>query len=705
MPTILGQIHDMCVAEALEIALAQCTDTGRASGNSLARIADIGDAARGNILAFTQADTNIGVAHDLTLGARRHAPTTLAESLQTAAHAPTCCGQKSGTRTLCRGCTNAAGLNPRARALQRVGLTGMISGRATTIWATWNTFTCVPCHSVRSGGFLPTKTSRAVRGEMNDRLGHFVVITIGLCIGLGAILSTAFRTNISANWDANRCDPYVVPMAGFFKPSTDPRTAAQFAKDNWSFCQKEYVQDAIRTAAAVPKELAEAEAATVGVVQDIASVFADIFADLWKFCYEAYSTFMDRMKGASKLFHNFMINLHSIVGRLQAATLSIVYGLIALITAFVSSVQLVLIVAIVIIGILIALQIILFFILLPISGLIITMTAVISVVVVAIATAISAAMVAELFTPGACFVTGTPVIMHDGTTRPIDQIKIGDALGGGARVTATHRFRTADTVYDIDGIGVTGDHLVVNPSNLKELIPVHRHPDSKPIPVSWTNWMHGGRDLWCLTTTNRRIPCKGATTGAILFADWEEIPEGDDDKLAAWFRSVWTTLNGRESIARKPMAHVLDAEAGLSPDCRVAIPNWLGGVTWRPIRDIRVGDRVFDETGRTTAVVGKVRIEGDMTTDAVELRTESGGVQFVSPALWVHHETIWQPAAFFAKRVDVHFVALEHLYTASGSFMIESGHRVRDASDVGLGGLRPIVEDVVLELAQNTYTI
>lgn len=540
---------------------------------------------------------------------------------------------------------------------------------------------------------------------MNGGIGQFIVVTIGLCIGLGAILSTAFRANISANWEASRCDPYVVPMAGFFKPSTDPRTASQFAKDNWSFCQKEYVQNALRAAAAVPKELADAEAATVGVVQDIASVFADIFADIWKFCYEAYSTFMDNMRGAAKLFHNFMINLHSIVGRLQAAALSIVYGLIAMITAYVSSVQLVLIVAIVIIGILIALQIILFFILLPISGLIITMTAVISVVVVAIATAIAAAMVAELFTPGACFVTGTPVIMHDGTTRPIESIKVGDVLGAGARVTATHRFWTADTVYDIDGIGVTGDHLVVDSNDPKQLIPVRKCPDSTPVAVSWNNWIRGGRDLWCLTTTTRRIPCNGATRGAILFADWEEIPDGDTNKLAVWFRTVWTTLNGASSHPKRAPPRVLDAEAGLSPECRVAVPNWLGGVAWRPIRDIRVGDHVFDSTGITTTVVGKVHMEGDMESDAVELGTDGVGVQFVSPALWVYYADTWQPAAFFAKRTDVHFVALEHLYTASGSFMIEGGYRIRDASDVGLGGLRSIVETVVLESAQNTYTI
>ena len=139
-------------------------------------------------------------------------------------------------------------------------------------------------------------------------LTQFITITIVLSVGLGAVIGAAFRVNVAANWEEQRCDPYVLPIAGFFKPSTDPRTAAQFATDNWRFCQKEYIQNALRVAASVPQDIANAEAATVGLTQDIASTVADVFFDLWKFCYETYSTFMDQMKGAAKLFHNFMIN-------------------------------------------------------------------------------------------------------------------------------------------------------------------------------------------------------------------------------------------------------------------------------------------------------------------------------------------------------------------------------------------------------------
>ena len=511
----------------------------------------------------------------------------------------------------------------------------------------------------------------------------FATLTIVLTVGLTAVIGAAFRVNVSANWEEQRCDPYVIPISGFFKPAKDPRSAAQFATDNWSFCQKEYIQNAIRMAAEVPQALANAESASVGIVQDIASVAADVFFDLWNFCYETYSSFMDQMKVMGKLFHNFMTNLYSITERLNAATLSIIYGLIALIVTIINSIQVTLIVAIIVVGIVLALQIILFFILLPISGLIITVTALVSVVVVAVATAVAAAMVAELFSPGACFARGTPVQLKDGGLKPIEQIRLGDILRDGGRVTAIHTFHSLDACYNLYGVRVTGDHLVTHPDKPMMRIHVADHPAAVKEAAPWIR-----RELWCLTTTTRRIPCEGSK-GAILFADWEEIPEQNTHTLREWFYQVWGTLNGSYG-SRIAKDYVLASEAGLSPECRVLCAGWLGSRFEKPICEVRIGDRVWDSPTTTTTVVGKVLIAGDQTTDAVELE----GGTLVSCATWVKHGALWKPAE--GVRREVHPVFWEHLYTGSGVFMIAGYYQVRDASDVGLEDLRPLVDSIVL---------
>jgi len=509
---------------------------------------------------------------------------------------------------------------------------------------------------------------------------QFLTLTIGLSIGLAAIVAAAYRLDVGRNWEERRCDLGVVAMAGFFKPATDTRTATQFARDNWSFCEKEYVQNGIRAAAAIPKELADAEAAIAGVVGEVSSAVADVFFDLWKFCYEAYSSFMDSMKGAAKLFHNFMIQLHSIVGRLQGAALSIVYGLIALIVAYISATQLVLIVAIIIIGILIALQIILFFILLPISGLIITVTAIISVVVVAVATAIAAAMVSEMFTPGACFATDTPILVKGGTV-PIQRIRLGDRLADGGYVTAVHEFYLKESLWILDGIQVTGDHLVQDPDNSKNRIRVSAHSEA----VSTSDSKR--QRLWCLTTSTRCIPVKGRL-GALIFADWEEIDGSDTSSQYEWYCQVWRTLNPTSGVVQSPPARVLQSDAGLSPDCQVPVRGWFGPCSKRADH-IKIGDWLYTDSG-VTQVVGRVETAGDQITDAVEL-----GSNLVSIGTWARQEKgRWAPPTEQPVR-DIHPDRWIHFYTTAGEFRI-GDWSVRDASDVGLANLSELVDKVIL---------
>jgi hypothetical protein len=532
----------------------------------------------------------------------------------------------------------------------------------------------------------------------------FAVLTIGLTIGLGVVMAAGFRTAIAANWEAHRCDPGVVPIAGLFKPAGDPRSAGQFATDNARDCQKVYVQNALRSAAEGARELADGEAAVVGVAGEIVGVLTSVFKDLWQVCYEAYSTFMERMRGVAGLFRNFLVNLHSIVERLQAAALSIVFGLIGVITASVSAVQVALIVAIVIVGILIALQVILFFLLLPISGLIITVTAIISVVVVAVATAVAAATVAELFTPGVCFTAGTRVLLRRGngaTTLPIETVGVGELLADGGRVTAVHHFRSADALWELDGVRVTGDHLVYSP----ELVAVSAHPAARRVGRTWAEWFWGAgrpvvRDLWCLTTSTRRIPVATATGGGLLFADWEELEEGDLEGQRDWHAAVWRTLNGPDVAPDRPSPAHLDATAALAPDTYVFMAG--GGV--QRVADLQIGQKVRRPDGAPATVVGRVEMRR-MDVGGTVAMGEGGPV--VSAGCWVRRPDtgVWAPAASEGRPVSIHSSPSSmwyHLYVSGGAFLITGRNggsptvAVRDASDVGLERLRPLVENIVL---------
>ena len=514
---------------------------------------------------------------------------------------------------------------------------------------------------------------------------QLIFVTLILCIGIAGAAAAAFRVNVSANWEEKRCDPYVILLAGFFKPFMDPRSATQFARDNWSFCQKGYIQRALAAAAEAPKSVAAIAEGSVGIVGGIANTMSDIFFDVWKICYQTYAGFMERMKGVAKLFQNFMINLYSIVERLNAAVLSIIYALITYIILVIDSIQLTLIVTIIVIGIILILQILLFFLFLPISSLILTITAIIATVVVTVITTIAAALVSELFTPGACFVTGTPVILHTGESVPIERIKVGAILRDGGRVTATHEFWSDDAVYDIHGVGVTGDHLIYDSGRL---IRVCEHRNAVRRPTAWIDRLLGGQRLWCLTTTTRRIPCTVAAT----FADWEEIPEDDDDAIVDWYEAVWKQLNPMVA-APAPLLQHLDAEAGLTRNTMIACKDWTGCRIYRSISDIRVGDRVCCSETETTVVVGAVVLEGEMGCDSIILPGLQGRV---SAATWIYND-LWEPAVVNFPSADEHPARWYHLYTKAGRFLIQGGWLVRDASDIGLGELKGVVDSVILD--------
>jgi hypothetical protein len=527
-------------------------------------------------------------------------------------------------------------------------------------------------------------------------LSKFAMLSIILSLGLGIIIASAYRADIAANWEQRKCEPGVMAIAGAFKPNTDPRTRGEFAEDNWKECQKEYIQAALREAARAPQELATAASGVVGVVEKIGDLMGDVFIDLWKFVYEAYSTFMDTMKGAAKLFQNFMVRTYDIVQQLQASIVAIFFGLYSMIVAFVNSVQLILIVAIVIIGIMIALEIILFFIFPPIFGIVATLVALVSVVAVAVATAIGAAMVAEMFVPGACFAEHTMVVAHDGSPIPIQNVRVGLPLRDGGRVVAVHEFQSMESVWDLFGIHVTGDHLVQHPETPERMIPVRDHPAAKELPSNKSFLgFPTSQKLWCLTTTTRRIPVLSSISEITIFADWEEIPDGDDVRQRAWFKEVWVTLNGENAPA--PPSSLPTGEAGLSPDCRVGYVDWIGRTLWKPISDVQIGDTVVCRDGAHTKVVGKVTMGGDQSTDAVNLAQLGTPMQLVAAATWVQrYDSVWAPAAATKLRTEIHPARWEHLYTASGEFMLEGGWVVRDFSDVGLSNLRPLVEDIVL---------
>jgi len=113
-----------------------------------------------------------------------------------------------------------------------------------------------------------------------------------------------------------------------------------------------------------------------------------------------------------------------------------------------------------------------------------------------------------------CFGENT-IIETKGGCKQIKDIRVGDVLKNGSRVTAT--FKTVVTpVFNLKGIIVSGEHYVKHGGWIK----VKEHPESVP-----DNYK--GKYLYCLNTTSKMITIHGDE-----FLDWDDLlPEKMDHIL------------------------------------------------------------------------------------------------------------------------------------------------------------------------------
>ena len=112
---------------------------------------------------------------------------------------------------------------------------------------------------------------------------------------------------------------------------------------------------------------------------------------------------------------------------------------------------------------------------------------------------------------GGCFLKGTPITMADGSTKPVEQVDLGDKVAEGGKVFAAGRFLTEE-LHDYEGIKVSGSHMV---NENDTWVRVRDSKKGKPL----------GDDehtVYVFGAENRRI-----LINDILFTDYFEVKEQD----------------------------------------------------------------------------------------------------------------------------------------------------------------------------------
>jgi hypothetical protein len=142
-----------------------------------------------------------------------------------------------------------------------------------------------------------------------------------------------------------------------------------------------------------------------------------------------------------------------------------------------------------------------------------------------------------------CFDPDTPIVLQNGSTIPIKEVKVGDYLQGGQKVTAAFQFAAdGQTMVGLplagkaNGILVSTNHYIRHEG---KWIEAKDHPDALPA----RDWSGGNdRPLICLNTDTHTIPI-----GKYIFSDYDETSEGDE----AAMKMATDILNGKAAPPQK----------------------------------------------------------------------------------------------------------------------------------------------------------
>ena len=496
-----------------------------------------------------------------------------------------------------------------------------------------------------------------------------LIISLALGYGLARIMVQFTINEILANWKTNRCLPHILITANLFKPNEDPRTGGEFAADNFSFCTSEIAKAAL-TMSMKPMfdvfyKMMDSAIQSIGFTMNLRTLASNLFHGL----NSIFDIFFRRF---STTIHELRVSFLKQMDALSKANgiaIGAVYAGIGVLRTIMNFFQLMMTIVIAGLVILIVLVIFLFFLLAPTIPLIISVIAIIS----ATAMASSVGGMSDTF----CFAPESQVIMYDGSLKSISGISIGDILQGGAKVTATMRFDTTDTeLYNVNGIRVSGSHILYDLGGLPQLVKDSGHPIStEPLP----------KEVFCLNTSTHKIPVLG-NGHTYVFADWEELDSAD--------MNDWNMLISSK-LGMKPTTNteLLDSETGVYEHLSVlTYEPYTGSEIYKQMSQILPGDYIADAEG-WTRVTGIARIDASEVTAFGVLGSGANIVSTDSGQSWARcaESSIWRngpPADYLISP-----------FTESGTFKI-SNIVLRDFSDIGLSNIHETYSFTVSRLIQ-----
>ena len=389
-----------------------------------------------------------------------------------------------------------------------------------------------------------------------DQYGTQVVIVTILIILLYVVYAYVKNMQkiqpIRDNWAARRCDTDVIPMAGMInKP--EGSSVLEFTAENFNFCVSNILKPIANKAVSpfdyLMNGLLKIYGTILKAIQFIRNLVNYIRAMLFKIIKNIYS----RMVYIVTPLQEIVIRSRDLMGKVVAilevglnTALSTFLTLKALLNYIASAAASVLIIGAIAIAVLIGMIAACYFFCQPLLpyliGLLTTysiayaiITIILVILIVFIRNVQGDSPGVSMYTAPKCFDGKTEIKLKNKEIKYMKDVKLGDILEDGGRVTAKLKLSSVgESIYKLGNVIVTGRHRVIHNG---KWIPVSSHPESEFVPTYTETY------VYCLNTTTKVLNIDGKK-----FMDWDEIYEKRKNLLQKEYEKNNETLTTQDNL-------------------------------------------------------------------------------------------------------------------------------------------------------------
>lgn len=509
----------------------------------------------------------------------------------------------------------------------------------------------------------------------------FMLIAFGLIFVLGLTIAKLEKTTVMNNWTNRRCDIPVMAAASFFKPHSDPRSSGEFAKDNFDFCMKTYVDKFTTLLMGPVQALFSKQVNIASSGMDGVNTLRGIAGTLYNTLLNVLEPYFRKFMASVYQMSRVVQYMHMAVKRANAMMMAMLYSGITMFRGMLNTIQFVIRVVLIICSIMLAIMIILIFILFPFIPMILSVLGAIVATVLSLATVVGSeiggiADTANSDKGGFCFAENTLVRVTRDKQQisvQVKDIKIGDELAHNCgKVTAIIVMNGENVqLFNIDNVIVSGSHLVLGTDNIWKSVA----SDERATPDQ-----HTSKLLYCFNTTTHSIPIVSTNTNnnITLFRDWEEIHDDDYKGQWLWNYSILNILNKGSNYSKW--------KDGLQPGTTLPLmgANTLIKTTqgFVPISSLNISQStIINKDGTEEHVLGVICSE----VENVSIETEHNRKWHTE--LYELHNNIWKKGRSTIKLGNITTKGYS-IITVSGEFIIldEATQKegvVRDFTDIG----------------------